>query len=534
MISKLKNFENNFTVGKAALLIGSLTLASRLIGFFRQYLFASSLGLSDTLDIYVTAFRIPDTIFNLLILGTLSVAFIPVFSGYYMKDKERAMRIANTVLNGALVAMFFICVLLFIFAHPLTKLLVPGFSPEKLAQTATLTRFMLLSPIIFTASNVFSSILSSFKRFFAVNIAAIFYNFGIIAGLLLFYPSMGLRGLGLGVVLGALLHAAIQFPQLYKLGFRWRLVFDYKDSGVKKIMHLFLPRIFGLDISVISLLVASYVGSLLAEGSIAAYQLASDLQAVPIGIFALSTSIALFPILSENFANKDEPRFMQNLEKAVIQILILIIPTTVWMLLFRAQIVRVIYGHGEIGWEQTIILFNTLGVFTLALFSQSLTPLLARAFYARHNTRTPVILGLFSMGINAVSSYFLAQSFGVTGIVAGFAIASFCNCALLFLTLRYSLYKETSVETIHHFDIYLLKNILKIVTAALIAGAVSYAYLYLIEPLVNTRTTLGIFTQVSLAGLAGLASYLLMLYWMRNQFILDFIDKVSIRLNRNR
>ncbi len=530
MISKLKNFEANFTIGKAALMIGVLTLASRLIGFFRQYLFASHFGLSDTLDVYVTAFRIPDTIFNLLILGTLSAAFIPVFSGYYLKDKDHAMRIANTVLNVALIGMLFLCIILFLLAEPLTKLIVPGFDAEKLKETVMLTRLMLVSPIIFTASNVFSSILSSFKRFIAVNIAAIFYNVGIIVGLLIFYPHFGLLGLGLGVILGALLHAACQLPEVYRLGFKWQPIFDLGDKGVGKILTLFIPRIFGLDISVISLLIASFVGSFLAEGSIAAYTLANDLQAVPIGIFALSTATVLFPILSENFANKDEERFLKNLQKAITQILLFIIPVSIWMLLFRAQIVRFIYGHGAIGWEQTILLFNSLGVFTLALFSQSLVPLFSRAFYARQNTVTPVIIGLVSMTINAASSYVLGLYYGVAGIIAGFAIASFCNCVLLFLVLRFKLTKAVPQSSMHSMDLYLLKDVSKIVVAAVFSGTISYGYLYLIEPFVNTRTTAGIFVQVAFAGIAGLLAYILILYWFKHPYIVDFIENIRIKL----
>ncbi len=534
MIQRIRNFENNFTIGKAALLIGILTLASRLLGFFRQFLFASKFGLSDTLDVYVTAFRIPDTIFSLLILGTLSVAFIPVFSELYMQDKEKAMKLASTVLNTALLFMLFVSIGLFIFMEPLTRLLVPGFAEDKLQQTVNLTRVILLSPIIFTISNVFSSVLTSFKRFFAVNIAAIFYNVGIIFGLLVLYPRMGLTGLGIGVLLGAALHALIQIPELLRTGFRWQPILDLRDAGFRKMARLFLPRIFGLDITAISLLIAAYVGSLLAEGSISAYNLANDLQALPIGLFALSTAAALFPILSQNFAQKDEDRFIHNLQKAILQILVFIIPVSIWMLIFRAQVVRLVYGHGEIGWEQTILLFNTLGVFTIALFSQSLTPLFARAFYARQNTKTPVIIGLFAMAINAVASYTLAQHFGVIGIVGGFVIASFTNVVLLFGALRVNMAKTAPHDLLHAFDTTLIKEVSKIALASLVAGVISYGYLYLIEPFVNTQLTVGIFVQVAFAGLAGLLGYIVLLYWMNNEFAHNILEKLKIKPSKSR
>ncbi len=529
MFKRLRDYENNFTLGKAALLIGTLTFASRLLGFVRQYLFASKFGLSDTLDVYVTAFRIPDTMFNLLILGTLSVAFIPIFSEYYLKDKEKGLRLASTVLNTALLFILSISLILFVFMEPLTRLLVPGFSEDKLLQTVYLTRIILLSPIIFTVSNVFSSILSSFKRFFWVNVAAIIYNIGIMFGLLVLYPRFGITGLGIGVLLGAGLHALIQLPELLRMGFRWRPVLDIRDAGFRKMTKLFLPRIFGLDISVISLLVASFVGSYLAEGSIAAYNLANDLQALPIGLFALSTGAALFPILSENFANKDEERYIHNLQKAVLQILVFIIPISIWLLIFRAQIIRLVYGHGAVDWEQTVLLFDTLGVFTIALVSQSLTPLLARAFYARHNTKTPVVIGLFAMAINAVCSYIFAKHFGVAGIVGGFVVASVTNALMLFAALRYTLSKHAPHDFLHQFDLTLVKEIAKIGFASLIAGLISYGYLYLVEPFVNTRTVVGIFTQVAFAGTAGLLGYIVVLYWMNNELVHTFLEKVKIK-----
>jgi putative peptidoglycan lipid II flippase len=203
MLKRIRGIENNFSLGKAAAFIGILSLLSRLLGFYRQYLFASSFGLSDTLDIYIAAFRIPDTIFNLLILGTLSAAFIPVFSQYYLKNKQQAFEIANSILNFSFLVMLVICGVAFIFASPLTHLLVPGFDPDKLQQTVFLTRILLVSPIIFTISNIFSSILLSFKRFIAVNIAALFYNAGIIFGLIFLYPNWGMAGLGIGVIIGA-------------------------------------------------------------------------------------------------------------------------------------------------------------------------------------------------------------------------------------------------------------------------------------------------------------------------------------------
>ncbi len=510
MLHKIRSLEENFSVKRAAFLIGSLTLVSRLVGLYRDRLFASHFGAGDILDIYYASFKIPDFVFNLLILGTLSAAFIPIFSDFLIKDKQRANRIASTVLNTSFLGMLVICVVLFIFADPFTHFVVPGFVGEKFSSTVSLTRILLLSPLLFTASSVFSGVLISLKRFAMVNLAPIFYNFGIIFGLLFFYPQWGLRGLGAGVILGASIHFLIQGVGAIRFGFVWRPVLDFADEGVKKIAQLFLPRIFGMDSSYVSPFIAAYIGSTLASGSIAVYSLAFNLEAVPVGIFALSTAVAVFPVLSEAFSKKEFNFYVKSLGQSVGQILFFIIPISILILLFRAYIVRLAFGAGKFGWEDTILTFNTLGIMSFALVGQSLIPLLSRAFYARHNTKTPVVISVISLLINAGFSYYFARKLGVTGIALGFVIASIFNCVALFALLAAKLLKEGGPhnEALHKFSKKLFELFLKIVVASIFMGITAYGLIYLIAPLVNTHTTLGILIQSGIAATAGVIVYL--------------------------
>jgi putative peptidoglycan lipid II flippase len=505
--------KKNFSVGKAIAIIAVFTLVSRIVGFVRELLLASRFGAGETLDIYYTAFRLPDTVYNLLILGTLSVVFIPVFNEYYLKDKAKAQRIANSVLNGAAAAMLIICAILFIFARPLTQLVAPGFEGDKFEATVTLTRLMLISPVIFTVSSIFSSYLTSLKEFLVISLAPVLYNLGIIFGLFVFYPRWGLIGLGYGVLLGAVLHLGIQVFESWRRGYIWRPVLDLVDPGVKKIAWLFIPRVLSLDISYISLLVASVIGSTLASGSIAVFNLANNLQAVAVGIFALSTATAIFPVLSELHAQTERQRFAVVLRDAIIRILFFMIPVAIMMLLFRAHIVRLAYGYGNFDWDSTILTFNTVGILSFAVVSQSLVPLFARAFYARQNTKTPLIIGLISMAFNATLSYLAAQYYGVEGISLGFTIASVINGLLLFIILRLKLGDElTDLES--NFDLPLLTATMKIILATVIMGIVSYSLIYAIGPRVNTHTVVGIFTQASLSGLGGILVYAALTYWM--------------------
>jgi putative peptidoglycan lipid II flippase len=511
MIKKIQSLETSFTVSKATIIIAAFTLLSKVVGLYRERLLATHIGVGTTLDIYFAAFRIPDFIFNLLVLGTLSVAFIPVFSDYLVKNKAKANEIANTIMNVSFLGMFVICAFLFVFAEPVTRLLLPGFTGETLNSTINLTRLLLISPIIFTLANITTAVLHSLKRFLIVSFAASLYNVGIIIGYFAFYKRYGLMGLGLGVILGALLLLIVQVPEIYSQGFYWRPIINLRERGVREIARLFVPRIFGLDATQISLLIASIIGSLLATGSITIFNLANNLQIVPVSIFAISTAVAAFPALTESFAKNDRKRFIQTLESSITQILYIIVPTTILMLIFRAYIVRLVYGAGKFNWEDTILTFHTLGIFSFALISQSLIPLFSRAFYARFNTKTPVLIGLVAMALNGVLSFVFAKSWGVEGIALGFVVANICNCIALFFVLHHQMSRDEGgdAKEMKIFNTGLIYAAMKIIFASLCMGLVAYLLIYLIAPFVNTRTVAGILIQSGLAGLSAAATYLL-------------------------
>ena len=524
---RLKNLETNFSSSKAALIVGVLTLVSRLVGLLRDRLFASKFGAGDVLDAYYAAFRIPDLIFNLLVLGTLSVAFIPVFTSLLVKDKSRAIRNANTVLNFSTLSMGLVCLLLLAFSRPMTRALVPGFFGQKFEDTLLLTRMFLLSPIIFTVSNLFSSVLNASKKFFIVGFAPVLYNFGIIFGLLALYPKYGILGLGAGVVLGALLHMLCQIPEILSLGFYWQPAMDLKDEAVRKIGKLFLPRIIGVDNSQVSLLIGSVVGSVLASGSIAIFTLANNLQAVPVGIFAISSAVAIFPVLSEEYAREEHGKFLDSLRETIVQISFYIIPISILLLLLRAHAVRLAFGAGKFDWNDTRATFQVLGIFSISLLAQSLTPLFSRAFYARHNTKIPVAINLCAMALNAILAYYLGLRLGISGVAWGFTASSILNALALFLVLRHSLGKDwQDGRTMRYFDHKLLSDLLKICASSLVMGLVTYAWLYASAPWLNTRTGFGLLVQSGVSAFFGLSSLFVCGYYVKLPQALQLAKKL--------
>ncbi|MFH1366599.1 MAG: murein biosynthesis integral membrane protein MurJ, partial [Patescibacteria group bacterium] len=320
------------TVAGGAMIIAFASIISRLLGLLRDRLFASTFGAGDILDSYYAAFRLPDLIFNVLVLGALSAAFIPVFLEYWQKDKEggftpkEAWRITNSVLNIFCLILVFLGLIFFIFAPQITSWITPGFSPEKQAMTMKLTRIMLLSIIFFGVSNIIGSILNSFRKFVAFAFAPVMYNIGIILGITFFYKWWGLAGLAWGVVLGAFLHMVIQLPSVLKTGYHYQWLFDFHHPGVKKMFRLILPRTFGLAVGQINQLVITIVASFLAAGSLAVFNLANNLQSFPINVFGVSLAIAAFPLMSEAFASRSTEKFVVQFSVTLRRVLFLIIP----------------------------------------------------------------------------------------------------------------------------------------------------------------------------------------------------------------
>jgi len=483
MIKRLINGKIR-SITAAALILAVASLASKLLGLFRDRILASSFGFGSELDIYYVAFRIPDFVFNIVVLGALSAGFIPVFTKLVSEKKEKeAFRTANAVLNLIFVVLIFLCLIGIIFTPSLINLLALGFDADKKETTVQLTRIMFLSPIFLLLSSVTGGILQSYKRFFVYSLSPIMYNVGIIIGAVYFVRWWGLTGLAWGVALGSFLHFAIQISIVKKLGFSYQWIIDIKDKGVRKIIKMMIPRTLTLVTVQINLIIITIIASTLSEGSLAVFNIANNLQSFPLGLFAISFAM---------------------------------------LIVLRAQIVRVIYGTGKIGWEETILLFDVLAIFAISLFAQGLIPLFSRAFWALHNARTPFLASLVSVIINIVLAFLLSKQYGIVGLVGAFSISSIINALLLY----YLINKET--DFLCHKNIY--KPLLKISVASIVAGCLCHKTLYLIEPFLNTDTGFGILVQGFLAGTIGLITYCVLSWKLEIKEFMIFKNSIQKRL----
>lgn len=529
MLNQIFNSQTK-TLTSAATLVGLSAFISRLLGLIRDRLLAGRFGAGIELDIYFAAFRIPDFVYGILIAGGIVAAFLPLFTEFYQKKKEKAWELTNNVLNCFLVLLLFICAILFIFTPQILNLIVPGFTPEEKTLTGNLTRIMFLSPIFFGLSNIFSGILHYFNRFLTYSLAPILYNLGIIFGILFLVPIFGIFGLAYGVILGAFCHLAIQIPSAISAGFSWQPIFNFGSLGLKKIFKLMIPRTIGAAASHLNLIVITALASTLVSGSIAIFNFANNLQYFPIGIIGVSFAIAVFPTLSKTWANGQKEKFSENFSSVFRQILFLIIPVSLSIFLLRAQIVRLILGTGQFGWLETRLTAASLGIFAFGLFASSLVPVLVRAFFSFQDTKTPVAIGIAAIVSNITLCFLFVRFLGFSNILEDFlqnflklqgikniqvlsfplalSISEIFNFSLLF----YSLNKKIGALRLRE----ILSSLWKILISSFFMASFTFLTLRVIANFVNMQTFLGVLSQTIIAGLVGVAVYLIVTFLLKS------------------
>lgn len=525
---RLRNLFNaeSDAIFSAALMIGFFSFLSKALGVLRNRIFAGEFGAGDTMDVYFAAFLIPDFLYNLFIIGILSSVFIPIFAEYLTQSKEEAERLAGAVVTACIAALAAFAAVAAITAPWIVELIAPGFTPEKQAQTAMLMRIMFLSPILLGTSNIIGNILQVHKRFFSVAVAPVMYNIGIILAALFLVKPFGIIGLAIGVVLGALLHVSIQLPSIAQLGFSLRPRLDLRHPGLRTILWLSLPRAVGIAAQQVNFIVITAIATTVTAGSVAVFYFANDLQFVPIGIIAFSFIGAVFPFLASSYAKRDMDAFLDKLYGAVNQILFFVIPISLFLILVRAQLIRVFLGYGQFSWEDTRLTAACVGAFALSIFAQSLVPLFSRAFYALHDTKTPVVIGIISVfGNIGLSFYFLrlmeAQGAFAETVTSLFKVSDLSGTAILALPLAFSLTSVLNLmllyfaflRKVEQFDsTKIIPSLFKINIASFAMALAAYPTLRIVAAWVDMQTFIGVFAQGALAFLVGSGVYMFVAY----------------------
>jgi len=412
-LNKLKNiFDHQAkSINKAAFIVAATSLVSAFLGLFRDWLLSGRFNFGNELDVYYTAFRIPDFITMVLIMGAISAAITPIFSQHLVRSREEAWKFLANLLNLFLFILMTASLILIIFVPQLIQLIAPGFSSEKKELTILLTRIMFLSPFLLGMGNILSSVLCVFRRFLIASFTPIVYNLGIIFGILFFYPTMGLKGLAWGVVLGGVLYVLIQLPALFKLGFNLQRIFNFKDESFKKVIKLTIPRSIGLAASQINLIVMTAIASTLSAGNIAVFSFADDLSRPILTFVGISFSTAAFPSLALAFSKQSKDKFFRMFSETFLKIIYFILPLSFLLFIFRDLVVKIILQVRKFSLIDSHLIAACLGMFALGLFAQSLVLLLAKVFYAVQNTKIPAIASVITMFVNIPLALSLTKIF---------------------------------------------------------------------------------------------------------------------------
>lgn len=506
MINRIKNMSRGENSLKSASIILIITLfLSNALGVLRNYLLTKNLPI-ESLDIYYAAFRLPDLVLNLMILGAISSALMPVFNGYLQKDdKNRAWYVANSIITLALIILTIAIVVLFFLMPIMIHLIVPHFSPAEQRQTVEIARVLLLSPLLFGISYLYTGILNSFKRFFAPAVAPLIYNTSIIIGIGFLTPMFP-RGdqkqliiLAISVITGAFLHMFIQLPAMKHVGFKFKWIADYKDKSVRQVGKLMIPRTIGLGANQFMFTVFTALASA-KQGNVAYFTLANDIQTMPSVVFGLSFASAVFPTLSTAFHKEDTQKFSYYTLKTMRIIIAMLIPISVLIILLRVGLVQALLGFS---FHDAKITANTLALFSISLVFSGLIPLLARCFFAMENTVTPTIISVIASASSMLFAVLL-KSYGAPGLALAFSGGSILNATMLYFMLRRKHQLLGSRE--------LLLFTIKVMFITLIMGYVVQEFKGLTASWFDIQSRGGMLSQVILCGLIGSSLYISLAY----------------------
>lgn len=502
-------------------------LISNILGLLRDRIIAIHFGTSSATDVYNTSFLIPDTLFNLFIAGALAAAFIPVFTEYLEKDKQEAWKIANTLINMAMLIISALSIIALIFMPQIISVTFPTANTQVQEQIVNMTRLMLSSSLIFTVSNTIGNILMCYKHFFAYSISPLLYNLGIILGVIFLQDKIGIYSAVVGVIGGGILHCLIRLVDMRKIDYKYKFEIDLKHPGFKKIVHLMIPRAISIIATQINVYLFTVIGIQLAEGGVAAFNFARNIQSVAVTLFGMAFGTAIFPYLTSAISSGNRELFTEQVQKTIQRILFFTIPSMVGIILLSNSSIELILSGGVFNQKSVGITALILFYFAASIPLESLSHILSRAFYAVKDTTTPMYIYIGTSLITGICTVYLAPKFGIEWFSIGFTLG------YLFYVIANSILLSKHLKQFKKSEF--LKSLAKIVIAAgvmAIAILISQPIKNILSPKIADLTLIVIGTAIFF-----IASYLLKCEEIYSiKFILAKLTKKPIEnigLNKN-
>ncbi len=539
--SKKIFFSQQTSILSAASVIMVMIVVAQVFGMLRQWTVLRFFG-NEGFALYLAAFRLPDLVFEVFAYGAFSSAFIPVFTKYIRKEEQKAWLIAARVINIGLIIFGIASLLFSLFAYQFYSVVAFGFDATQTDTVARLARIIFLAQGFFIVSYVITGVLESLKRFLVPALAPIFYNLGVILGTIFLSGSIGIYAPAVGAVIGAAIHLTIQLPLAFKLGFRFKRELKV-DEGVAEVGRLASPRLLELVFLQVLKSAELFFCSLLSTVSYAFLNLASSIQAIPIMLFGVSLAKAALVSLAHE---DDDEKFTKKFLATFYQMMFFIIPAVSVMIILRVPVVRLIYGTSHsLDWESTLQTGWVLSAFAIGIPFQGALALLSRAFYARHDTRTPVVLSIID-----VFATILLEAIFV--FVLHYPVWSIALANTLSIMIQVSLLYYLLAKKLNSGTIFSLKPVFKIVLASCVSGTVMFFILKFFDRSVwvkrlsfiggldlanlpfekfvlDTRYTLNLLILTAVVSLIGMGVYIICLVIMRSKELQSFWQVLRTR-----
>jgi putative peptidoglycan lipid II flippase len=494
------------SVFTAVAIISGTYIVSYILSFIKQRFLISVFGVDvseqnrdSPLGVFFLADKIPSLIFNAVTAGSVSVALIPAFTKKISSSgKEAAWDLGLRVLNLTLVAFFVLTLLIFIFAKQISAILSLSLNYDPILPQ--LIKVMMFSQIILIISVFETSVLQSFKRFFAPALAPVFYNIGIILFVVLFSKHLGIFAPAWGMVFGSLLHFLIQLPAILKLDFKYRF-FLRADREAKNVFFVAIPKTFGVIADQFASVCDTAMAFFISPASSAILVLAMSLQKLPSAVFGSSFAQVMFPRLSF-LKERDREGFLELVRRYSLRTLYFVLPSSVVLVVLRIPIIRLVYGVSNFSWESTILSSYTLAFLSLSISAQGVIHILARAFYAVNDTKTPFKAGVVSILINLILSvsFVPIMGLGVWSLGLSYSIGIIVNLIVLERFFDKKLGKLLTRGFVWDCG--------KIIWASLATGFFLYIPLKVLDKyLFNTAYTINLLILTLVVGVIGVVSY---------------------------
>ena len=525
---------SKLTIKFAAIILASSTLLSSLLGFLRDRLLNSYYldSYPDGIDAYTVAFTIPDFMFFILVSGALSVTFIPVFNQRMAKyNKKSAWELSSSVLNVLALLTLVTSILIIIFAEPLVKYIVgPGLSESSRSLAISMMRVIAINPFLFAIATVITSIQQAIGRFTFTALAPAIYNIGIIIGTIFFTNGInifgiqlfegGIMGVAMGVAFGSVLQLIIASVGLIGVGFDYQFKIFWKNKGFRKVMKLLPTRSMDQGLDYVNSIVETNMASRMGAGTVRAYQQGLTLHMMPINLIGVAISTAFFPNLTERLAIGRKDLFRKDLQSALRMITFLALPVAVLFFFLRGYVVSFIKNGGD------TLIAGILGVLVISIFARSIYHIAARSFYAMEDTKTPLYISIFAIGLNILLAIVFSTvfKFGAYGLAWAQSIGALVEIIILLALMK--------IRIQGLFDIQFISGILRMVVASLVAGAVCYLFVVVFPLMDSDERFFSVFPKFCFVGLVSSTAYLFVSKILKldeAEPIISYIKKIFLK-----